>query len=116
MATFFRTVAIALAFIPVTAVLSILHGFITGGSLSLANVFTWNFLLGGFFIVVGFVKMMVPARIKDKLIDHSTFIERYLTDQHKTKQERAFGLLLLGLLINVITGLIQLVLAFVIRI
>ena len=114
MKAFLRILLLSLMFILIAALLSIVHGFFSDNEWVFSNVFTWNFLLGGFFIVVGFVKLVIPVRIKDKLIDHTTFVERYLGDQHKAKQEKSYTFLYLGLQIIIITGLVQLLLSVII--
>jgi len=81
----------------------------------LAYVFTANFVVGAAIICLALVTMILPAGFKlDKLTDHTTFAERYYLERHREKQKKAFGFLSLGLLVVVITGLVQLFLAWVI--
>jgi len=114
MTLFIRTVVIALLFILVTAAASICYGFISLGRLTFAFVFKWNFLVGAFFLAVGFIFLILPASFKlDKLIDHTTIAERYYAERHMQKQKKAYGYFYLGLLIMFIAGFIQIFLGWI---
>ena len=111
MAAFAKTVVLSLQLILVTAVLSIGYGFITRGRFTLAYVFTANFLIGAGIICVALVMKFFKVRFKfDKLTDHSTFNERFM-EQYKQTQEKAHTFLFLGLLVIILTGVIQIILA-----
>ena len=98
----------------VTAVLSIGYGFIAKRRFTLSYIFYANFMLGAIIMSIAVVMMILPARLKlGKLTDHTTLAQRY-TEQHAQKQEKAFEFLFLGLSVIIITGLIQLALAFLI--
>jgi len=94
------------------AVLSIIYGFITRGSFTLAYVFNANFLLGAIIIAVAvMLRFFSFVFIRfDKLSDHSNFSER-VSEQYMEKQQKSNEFLFLGLLITIITGLIQLAIA-----
>jgi len=113
---FARTAVMALQFILVTSVAAIVYGFIRRGSFTPAYIFTANFLVGVIIISISLVMMIIPVSLKfDKLTDHTTFTERFYVGQHMEKQKKAFGFLSLGLFIVLITGLIQILLAFLLR-
>jgi len=114
MAAFGKTVVFSLQLILVMAAISVVYGFIAQGRFTLAYVFRLNFLVGAIIICVALVMKFFSFRFKfDKLTDHSTFNERFM-EQHKQTQEKAHTFLFLGLLVIIITGLIQIVLAAVI--
>ncbi|MCL2381789.1 MAG: hypothetical protein FWC64_09405 [Treponema sp.] len=111
-----KTAAMALQFILVTSVAAAGYGFITRGSFTPAYIFPANFVVGVVIISVSLVMMILPAAIKfDKLTDHTTFTERYYVGRHMEKQKKAFGFLFLGLSIVLITGLVQMALAVLLR-
>ena len=94
--------------------MSIVYGFIIRGYFTLAYIFTANFLAGVIVIIIALVYLILPAGIKfDKLTDHSTLVER-ISDQRKEKREKAYEFLLLGILVIIITGFLQLLLSFLI--
>jgi len=127
MAVFLKTVLIALQFILVTAVLSIVYGFIVRGHFTLAYIFHANILVGTIILCVALLIFVLPAGLIhnrltgkldifkfDKLTDHTTYIERTYAEKHLKKQEKAYEFLFLGLLIMIITGLLQLLVAVIV--
>ena len=106
-----KTLFISLQFILITSSAAALYGLITRRGFNLADIFNANFFVGMIIICVGLVVMFMPARFvkTDKLTDHTTFAQRYaeLRDQ---KQEKAYEFIFLGILVIVVTGLIQLAL------
>jgi len=110
-AFFLKTVLDSLKFILVTTLLSIAVGSIVRGRFSLAYVFNANLIVGAAIICTGLIIMLLPTRFKfGKLVDHTTFSERYL-EHRRQKQEKSREFLFLGLFIVIITGLLQLLLA-----
>jgi len=115
MASFLKTAVISLWVCLVTSVLAIIYGFITVHAFTLAYIFNANFLAGSILICIALVRMILPDRFKpDKLTDQTTLGERYF-DKRRQKQEKANKFLFSGILVIVIAGLAQLVLAWVIR-
>jgi hypothetical protein len=115
MAAYLKTILIALQFILLTAVLSAVFGLITQGRFTLDYVFTANFFIGAVIICVGLFLKFFPGlgffkNLKDdKLTDHSTFNERFIFGIYLPRQEKAYGIVLLGLAVIIITGLIELI-------
>ena len=121
MAKFLKTALIALQFILVTALLSIVYGFIVRRHFTLAYIFHANFLVGTIILCVALLIFVLPAGLihnrltgkipgfkPDKLTDHTTYMERRYAEKHMEKQEKAYEFLFLGLMIMIITGLLQL--------
>ena len=112
-----RTAVISLQFILVSSAAAVGYGFISRGSFTPAYIFPAGFLTGAVIISVALVMMVVPVSLKfDKLTDHTTFTDRFYVGRHMEKQKKAFGFLSLGLLIVLITGLIQVLLALALRV
>jgi hypothetical protein len=128
MTAFLKTVVIALQFILVTAVLSIVYGFIAHRQFTLDYVFRANILVATIILGVALLLFMLPAALihnkltgklygfkPDKLTDHSTYMERQYVDKHQEKQKKAYEFLFLGLSIMIITGVIEILAAIVFR-
>jgi len=114
MASFLKTVLVSLKFILVITILSIAVGSVVRGRFSLAYVFNANFIAGAAIICAGLVVLLLPTRFKfGKLVDHTTFSERYL-EHRRQKQEKSREFLFMGLSIVIVTGIIQLLLAVLI--
>jgi len=115
MAAYLKTILIALQFILLTAVLSVVFGFITQSRFTLEYVFIANFSIGSIIISIGLLMKFFPgvAFFKhlrtDKLSDHSTFADRFISGIYLPRQEKAFGFIVLGLAVIIITGLIELI-------
>jgi len=116
MAAYLKTVLIALQFILLTSVLSTVFSLIRQGRFSLDYVFTANFFIGAVIICFGLFMKFFPGMAffknlkTDKLIDHSTFNERFIFGIYLPRQEKAYGIVLLGSAVIIITGLIELTL------
>jgi hypothetical protein len=116
MAAYLKTVLIALQFILLTAVLSSVFSLVTQGRFSLDYVFTANFFIGAVIICIGLFMKFFPGMAffknlkADKLTDHSTFNDRFIFGIYLPRQEKAYGIILLGLAVILITGLIELTL------
>ena len=110
MKSFFKTVVISLQSILLISFAMLVYGYVTRGEFNIGNIYNANFFIGALIIAVGLVVLFMPARIGklDKLSDHTTFVERHV-EHREQKQEKAHGFILLGILIIVFTGLIQLV-------
>jgi len=87
----------------------IIYGYIAMGRLTFLYGFNVNFLIGSVLIASGILKLFIPSLKRDKLTDHSTYIER-AGEEREARQEKANELLYMGLLNVVITGVIQVVL------
>ena len=115
MERFLETVFISLQFIFVTTISAIGYGFFAQGRFTFAYVFSANFLVGTIIILVGLVLTSMPVRLRDsKLIDHTTYGQNYVEIREK-KREKALEFIFLGMLNVVLTGIIQLVLSFVLH-
>ena len=106
-----KTAVISLQLILATTVLSVVYGFIRRGTFTLVYVFNTNFFVGAIITTIGVIRIFLPDFFKfDKLTDHTTLFQRY-AEQREKKQEKAYEYLFLGMLVIVITGLVQLALA-----
>ena len=122
MEEFRKTVFIALQFILVTAVISVIYGFITLRRFTLDYIVTANIIVGTVVLCVALLLFTLPAGLIhdrltgkvtgfkwDKLTDHTTYIERRYAEKHLEKQRKAYEFLFLGLSIMIITGFLELV-------
>ena len=115
MNAFVKNIITSLQLILGTAVLAVCYGAIRWRVLTFMYVFNANFIVGAFIICIALVLLIIPALLKpDKLLDHSTYVER-ISELRRQKREKAYGFILLGIQIIIITGLIQLLLSVVIR-
>ena len=110
MKTLIKTTIISLQFILIVSFLILLYGLVTRRGFSLNNVFNANFFIGSVIILVGIIIMILPTRFFkfDKLSDHSTIIHRYV-EHRELKREKASVYIFTGILMIMITGVIQLV-------
>ena len=115
MNAFVKNIFFSLQIILVTSVLAIGYGAVRWHVLTFIYVFNANFIIGAFIIIIALVLLIMPAMLKpDKLLDHSTYVER-ISELRRQKREKAYGFILLGIQIIIITGLIQLLLSVLIR-
>jgi len=113
---FLKLLPVSLGLIIIIAAFSIVYGFIAHGSFTMRYVFNANFLVGIILIAVGIVIMFIPTIFslwKEKLLDHSTYVEKSY-DSREYRQQKARMILWLGLFNIVLTGLIQLLLSVII--
>jgi len=111
-----KIIPFVLAFIVGVAALSIGYGFVVHGIFTLRYIFDANFLAGIVLVVIGIVLMFVPSSFAFKsnmLLDSSTFIERSY-DNREIRQEKARLVLWFGIFTIILTGLIQLLLSYII--
>ena len=109
-----KTAIISAQFVLATSVIAVIYGFFARRHFTLAYVFNATFLVGSIIICVALVLMILPIGFKrDKLTDHTTFIERYYMEGYRKKQKKAYEFLFTGLFIIIIAGLVQLFLSFV---
>ena len=128
MRAFIKTAVIALQFVLVTAVLSIVYGFFERGRFTLAHIFNTNFAVGAIILSVAVIMMFLPPRAifnrwtsrisgfrTDRLTGQAAPEDTagYIMDEHQKKQKKAFEILSLGLLIIIITGVVQLLLSVI---
>jgi MFS family permease len=111
-----KTAAItSLALFIVVAVLSTLIISIVLSRLALHLIFNANFFVAVIIIIAGMVAELWPVRLKkSKLIDHTTHIAKVL-EERAIKREKAMYLILMGTVHLLITGIIQLILSFIIQ-
>jgi len=116
MTAYLKTLIAASQFILLVALISTVFGFITQGRFTLDYIFTANFFIGAVIICVGLFMKFFPGmgffkNLKtDTLTDHSTFNERFIFGLYLPRQEKAYGIVLLGITVIIITGLIELAL------
>ena len=115
MKSFIKTLVISLQAIAVCAVLSIVYGFIVQEGFTLRFMFYACFMVGAIIICISLVLLFLSAfNFKmDELSDHTTLAGRYM-EQKEQKRAKAFEFLFMGIMMIVITGLIQLLLAVLI--
>jgi len=115
MKAFLKVVYTALIFIAGATIISIIYGFVARGSFTPAYIFNGNFIVGAVLITAALILRLFPGRLRDdNLTDHSTFMDRYM-EKHRQRQEKSNVILFPGLLIMLITGLIQMLLSAVIK-
>jgi len=105
---FLETLVISLKFILATSLLILLYGLVTQRAVDFRLLFNANFFVGASTIFVGIIVLFIPPRFSklDKLTDHSTFVQRH-AEAREQKQKKAYGFILLGILVIVISSLIQ---------
>jgi len=107
---------ISLLTILAATIIAVILGFLAPAEnvFSFAYIFPANFLAGAILICISLIRLILPASFKpDKLTDSSTLIERQF-DQRKEKQQKARVFLFSGILVIIITGLVQLILSWVV--
>ena len=109
-----KLILISLLVIGVATLGGIIFGLIRHSAFTLRYIFDANVALGVAAILGGLFYNFVPAALlmpgKDKLLDHSTYVERSFITR-KRRQALAIDILLTGVLVIVISGLIQLLLS-----
>jgi len=113
---FLRLLLVSFCFIVIIAALSIVYGFIAHRVFTLRYIFSANMAAGALLIGIGVVMMFLPTAWVlrgQKLLDHSNFVEK-TRDHREGRQQKARMVLWLGIICTVLTGLIQLLLSFVI--
>ena len=114
----FRLICTSAALVAILAVLSVFYALYLHGALSAAYVFTANFAGGAFFFLVGFILLLTPTALfllkKDNLIDHTTYAQRFM-EKREEKNGRAYELMYVGILNIVITGVVQLLLSYLVN-
>ena len=75
-------------------------------------IFNAGFLAGAIIICAALILMFIPTGLftSDKLSDHSTFLERIM-EKREQRRKKAYEFLFIGIIVIVITGLIELALA-----
>ena len=108
---FLRVIAISLLLILITSAMAAAYGFISSG-FNLRFLYNANFLTGAVIICTALIGLAFPSGIQkpNKLTDHSTFTERHM-EQREQKRKKAYGFLLIGIMMIVKTGIVQLVIA-----
>lgn len=99
----------------IVAVCSIIYGFIAHRLFTLRYIFDANFLVGVILIVVGIVIMFLPSAVFTKTgeaVEKFTLMQRSFQNR-ENKQQKARIILWLGIFIFLITGLIQILLSWI---
>lgn len=96
-------------------IVSIFTAFVRHGVFSFIYVFRANFGAGAVVFLAGLVTTLAPVRFSkdDKLIDHSTYVQRMLKAREE-KRIKAFYMMYTGISIILITAFIQLLISYVI--
>ena len=107
-----RIFIISLLIILIVSLAASVYSFITEGSPNLNKIYNANFLAGACIIGAALALIFPLSRLlkRDNLNDHSTFAERHI-DQQEKKQKKGYTLLFTGILLIIITSLVQLVLS-----
>ena len=111
-----KFILVSFGLIVTLALLSILYGFIAHSVFTLRYVFTVNFFAGAVLIAIGIILMFLPSAFLiagKNWLERSAFLERSY-DSREVRQKKARMILWFGLITMVLTGLIQLLLSFVI--
>ena len=109
MSGFLKTTSIAFQFVIGTAVIMMVYQLIRDGSLDQELIFNACFFVGIIIIGVSFVVMILPSRaLFEKTIDHSNIVDR-TKEYRERKMERAYSVLIMGIMIILITGIIQVI-------
>ena len=111
----YKTILASLLLIFLLSLLSVVFGSIATGGLTLRYVFTVSFYSGTIIIVGGILLQMKPIWFskKNKLIDHTTHAE-YYAQKRELNRIKSLELITLGVVTILMTGVIQLILSFVI--
>jgi len=116
MKKYLKLLFVSMCLIVIIAILSIVYDLIVHRSITFRYIFSANFFAGIFVMAAGIVIMFLPSAIffKDnKSMDRFNYVEHSFDNREK-RQQIARIILWLGLYIVVFTGLIQLLLSFVI--
>ena len=111
-----RLLGISLMFVGIATALGLIYGFILHTAFTPRYIFDANFAIGVAVILAGIFYMFFPSSMLqkgDKFLDHSTFVERSFKSR-KRRQSLAMEILLVGILVIIIPGLIQVWLSAVI--
>ena len=96
--------------------MGLVFGLITQRHFDIQYMFDANFLVGAVIVASGVFYMFIPSSMLqkgDKLFDHTTFVERSFKARER-RQKIATGLLIIGIMNVLITGLIELILHIII--
>ncbi|MCL2874319.1 MAG: hypothetical protein FWE29_05230 [Defluviitaleaceae bacterium] len=111
MEKFIKLFTASLTCILIIAVCGVIYGFVIGDGLTFSYAYSANFIIGAILMAAGIVLLFLPIGISfksNKLVDHSTYVER-TKDARESKQEKAYELLYLGFLNVINAGTIQIV-------
>jgi len=107
-----KTAVTALLFMLAATVAAIIYGLVTRGMFTPVYIFNANFLTGAMIMCAALFRVLLPTRLKpDKLLDYSTFNERFFQERNE-KRKKAFEYLILGIFVTVFAGLVQILLAW----
>ncbi|MCL2200460.1 MAG: hypothetical protein FWB75_00710 [Oscillospiraceae bacterium] len=117
MKRYLRLLLVSLCFIVVLAALSIVYGLIAHGYFTLRYVFIANFTIGVVLILTGILITFIPSVYSGEknanMLDSSTFVERSY-DSREKRQQKGRIVLWVGIFNIVLTGLVQILLSFII--
>ena len=113
---YLKLLFISLCFIVVVAACSIVYGFIAHGFFTLRYVFEANFLIGAIIILAAIVLMFLPSTLLTKtgqMLDRFMLMQRSF-DNRENRQRKARIILWFGFFVVLLSGLIQILLSFII--
>ena len=111
MEAFIKLFTASLTCIFIIAIGGVIYGLAIGEGLTLAYAYHANFVIGAILMAAGIVLLFLPISLshkKDKLTDHTTYVER-TQDAREEKQKKAYDLIYLGILNVINAGTIQVV-------
>ena len=111
---YLKLLLVAVCFVVVVAVCSIVYGLIAHRFLTLRYVFEANFLVGIILIVLGIVLTFLPSAVftrTGKTTDRFTLMQRSL-DSREKRQSKARLILWFGIFVVLLAGLAELLLSF----
>jgi len=109
---YFRLIVLSLGIVGIVAVLGLIFGLITQRRFDMQYMFVANFFVGVLVVGAGIFYMFIPSSMMqkgDKLFDHTTFAERSYKARER-RQKTATNLLIIGIMMVLLTGLIELIL------
>jgi hypothetical protein len=112
MEKFIKLITTSLVCVCIIGLCGITYGLFAVRSFTLLYAYNANFVIGAILIASGVFLLFMPTKIsfkKDKLVDHSTYIER-TSDAREARQGNAYELIFLGIANIIIAGTIQVVL------
>ena len=116
MKKYLKLLFVSMCLIVIVAILSIVYELIVLRSFTLQFIFDANFFTGFILILCGVVIMFLPSVVFTKAsssLERFTHVERSFDNREK-RQQIARVILWLGLFITILTGLIQLLLSYVV--
>jgi len=111
---YLKLLLVAVCFVVVVAVCSIVYGFIAHRVFTLRYIFEANFLVGVVLIVIGIVLTFLPSAVftrTGKTTDRFTLVQRSF-DSREKRQSKARLVLWFGIFVVLLAGLAEILLSF----